>query len=156
MIILDLDNCIADDGWRIPKIDWEHENPDVRYWRYHSLAPFDTAGNHDLLDRAREEGCVISTARPAHYKCATVEWLKRIAGLQPLAILMREPYDHRPSVHLKRSHVEIVRGTSSYEKITAAFDDRPDVVQMYRMNGIVAEVRSIHDLCAYTRPQEKT
>ena len=36
-IILDLDNCIADDQWRISRINWQHKDPMRRYHDYHSL-----------------------------------------------------------------------------------------------------------------------
>ncbi len=159
MIILDLDNCIADDGWRISKIDWNFDDPNMRYHRYHSLAPFDTAANHDLIERARQEGYVISTARPIFYRHSTEEWLKRLICVKPMGVFMRGIGDHRKSVELKKDHLVIAREIQHLapsKGVGAAFDDRPDVVSMYIEQGIPAFVRKIHDLCAYTRPQEKT
>ena len=70
VIILDLDNCIADDSWRIPKINWAAEDPLNRYHDYHSLSGFDTAHNHDLYINTRCD-IVIFTARPIMYRALT-------------------------------------------------------------------------------------
>jgi hypothetical protein len=156
IIILDLDNCIADDRHRIPHIRWKMLDPDRRYHDYHMLSAWDEPGNHDLWQDTPHD-IVVFTARPVAFSTMTREWLRR-QGIRPREILMRNPNDHRPSVALKRT--QLLWLTSYYgvklTDIAAAYDDRLDVVEMYRDRGLHAEVRAIHDLCAYTRPQETT
>lgn len=154
-IILDLDNTIADDSWRIPKINWQKKDPFERYHEYHSLSGFDRAGNKDLFKGTKHD-IIILTARPVHYSAITMEWLNR-QHIKPFALLMRNNNDHCPSVELKRKQMGWLTHLYNVpvELIHCAYDDRPDVVQMYLEHGVVAEVRSIHNVCAYTAPKEE-
>jgi hypothetical protein len=154
VIILDLDNCIADDKWRIPRINWQTDNPLWRYHDYHSLSGFDNAHNHELYINTRHD-IVIFTARPIMYQAITQEWLKR-HGVGYAMLLMRDMEDHSHSVELKQKQLNALFENTDVKAadIVAAFDDRPDVVQMYRKFGIPAEIRFVHDVCAYTKPKE--
>lgn len=148
MIILDLDNCISDDGWRIPRIRWDDPNPSRRYDEYHSLCGFDQTGNQDIYERT-VHGIIILTARPNSVYWITVEWLRR-AGIVAEQILMREENQHGPSVELKRDQLlSLPKFGIPLSDIWMAYDDRPDVVEMYKDHGISAEVRAIHskDAC---------
>lgn len=147
--ILDLDNTIANDSWRIPRINWQLSG-DRRYHDYHSLAPFDQLGNAHLLQA--EEQILIFTARPVTYRAATEEWLKR-NGVQFKHLLMRNKDDVRHSVELKSAQLFwLAEYNVGLSQITSAFDDRQDVVDMYRRAGINAQCIRIHDVCAYTHP----
>ncbi len=157
VIILDLDNTIADDSWRISRINWQHENPERRYHDYHSLSAWDKPGNVELFSDLRsDQKIAIFTARPVAYRAITEEWLKR-NGVPASILIMRNPEDVRHSKHLKRSHLHwlLAYYDIRYEDIEAAYDDREDVVEMYREFGIKAEVKFIHDICAYTNPNNK-
>lgn len=152
--ILDLDNCISDDGWRISRIDWHQTNLDRRYHDYHSLAPFDLLGNGQLVCTPCD--IAIFTARPVSYRAATEEWLRRNA-IRSQYLIMRNDGNHMPSDMLKRQQVEWLvahYGVGLYD-IEMAFDDRPEVVEMYKSLGIKAEVAAIHNLCAYSKPGYK-
>lgn len=144
MIILDLDNCISNDAWRIPMIDYSKKHFE-RYHDYHSLAPFDEVCNTDLFT-ATSLNIVVATARPIIYKVATLEWLKR-KGIDPMLLLMREK-EGVSSVELKRQFThEIFRMFDARPPdIVCAYDDRQDIVDMYRSLGINAEVRAIHSI----------
>lgn len=150
MIILDLDNCIADDGWRIQHINWQLKDPDRRYHDYHLLAAFDECKNVHLFNG--REDIIILTARPITFKAATVEWLFR-NNVWHKHLLMRNVGDHRPSVKLKEAQLgwltEYAVGLSDIE---LAVDDRPDVLEMYARYGIPTKLCSIHSVCAYTMP----
>lgn len=154
-IILDLDNCIADDAWRIPRINWQKSNPLDRYHDYHSLSGFDLAGNYDLVLGAYEaqRDIIIFTARPVQYHALTVEWLRR-NNVEFKHLIMRNNNDHRSSLHLKRTMLQWLPDLYGvpWNEVGAAYDDRPDVVEMFRKHGIPAEVRAIHNVCAYTPP----
>jgi hypothetical protein len=149
--ILDLDNCIADDGWRIPRIQWQHKDLDRRYHEYHQLAAFDLLGNGRLL--ATPHDIAVFTARPVAYRAMTEEWLKRNC-IRPKVLMMRNNGEHKPSVILKAQHLDWLINFNGYrlEDILDAYDDRPDVVEMYRTAGINAHVAAIHDVCAMTPP----
>lgn len=154
VIILDLDNCIADDSWRIPKINWAAEDPLNRYHDYHSLSGFDTAHNHDLYINTRCD-IVIFTARPIMYRALTEEWLRR-HGVGYQLLMMRDMDDHTPSLDLKRKQLMALFNNTDIRSgdIVGAFDDRPDVVAMYATFGIPSQVKFVHDVCAYTKPVE--
>jgi len=146
--ILDLDNTISNDEWRISQIDWSTSDPKLRYHRYHQLSHADKAGNHDLFVN---KSVVIFTARPEKYRDITIEWLAANA-IDAAMVLMRCEGDHRPSKELKLAMFKHLRGFYSMAEIEGAYDDREDVVQMYRSLGLNAHVRALHDTCAYTRP----
>lgn len=154
-IILDLDNCIADDEWRIPRINWQHKDPMRRYHDYHSLSGFDRAGNKDLFQKTKHD-IIILTARPVHYAPITMEWLNR-QHIKPFALIMRNNDDHVPSVDLKRKQMGWLTHLYNIDvkDIVCAYDDRMDVVEMYLQHGVIAEVRSIHDTCSYTNPNKE-
>lgn len=109
-VILDLDNCCADDAWRIPQIDWTATDPDARYHVYHALGFYD--GPAQLPERLKQlidARCIdqlhIVTSRPARYRQATESWLRAngVYDIAPVVTLnMRPAFDHRPSPDVKR------------------------------------------------------
>lgn len=153
--IFDLDNCLANDAWRIPRIAWDEEDLDARYHAYHTLGAFDSAANRSALHAhvSAAHRIVISTARPSNLRAATHEWLRRRLKLEPWALFMRPHGDHRPSVVLKSDHLNgLLRGGVRLHQIEHAYDDRPDVVAMYAERGVPATVLCVHSVCAYTPP----
>ena len=154
MIILDIDNCIADDAWRIPRINFQHADPDRRYHDYHALAPWDKRGNEALF--LNREDIAIFTARPVAFFAPTAEWLQR-NGVRWQHLLMRNAGDHRHSVELKAQQLRwlLVHYDVEPQDIECAYDDREDVCAMYREAGLKAERRWIHSVCAHTAPMVK-
>lgn len=144
--ILDLDNCIANDEWRIQFIDWNEQDMNKRYEKYHSCSFNDQIGNTHLL--RTEHDIVISTARPECYRATTIAWLDS-KNIDCVSLFMRPDGDHRHSVDLKRDHLKLIASIHGADNIADAYDDRPDVVKMYMDNGIVAHVHAIHSLDAY-------
>lgn len=160
-VIFDLDNCISDDGWRIDKIDWSKSVEEGRYDAYHAAASEDKPGNLGILRHHVYLGreLVFLTARPVAFYRATCEWLARHLGLDDTStytLLMREPGDHRPSVELKRAMLDILHHYNlPIQSIVAAYDDRPDVVEMYAAAGIPgARQLWVHKLDAYAPPSK--
>ena len=154
-VILDLDNCIADDSWRIPRINWQKANPMERYHDYHSLSAWDRLSNARVAhDPAFSY--IIFTARPVLYRAITEEWLQRW-GVFYDHLIMRNNDDHRPSVELKSKMLNWLpeHYGIKLDQIEAAYDDREDVVDMYRINGVNGQLLSIHDVCAYTNPNKE-
>lgn len=148
-IILDLDNCIANDGWRIPHIHWDTQDPVKRYHDYHSLAPWDNVGNEDLWTD-QPHAIIILTSRPETWRVQTEEWLRR-NEIKHEVLLMRAENEYDPSWVVKQNQVLdlMMLGYKIPQDIIAAFDDRPEVVAMYKSIGIPAEVRSLHNVSAY-------
>lgn len=148
MIIVDLDNCIADDGWRIKDIRWQHADPMRRYHHYHMLSAWDNLGNVDIA--LSDEPRTIFTARPILMRTITEEWLRR-KKVNYTFLIMRNDSDHRPSTEVKKSMLDGLFFHYGVFKsdIRMAFDDRPEIIEMYRSQDIPAELRKIHDEDAY-------
>lgn len=155
-IIVDLDNCIANDAWRIPKINWQKSNPMDRYHEYHSLSGFDEVGNLDIFAEHPDTATIVFTARPVLYHAVTEEWLRR-KNIPYEFLVMRNNNDHKPSLELKRTMLNWLPHVYGVplEDIVAAYDDRPDVVEMYKTHGLKAYKRELHNVCAYTNPSTK-
>jgi uncharacterized HAD superfamily protein len=151
MIIVDLDNCIADDGWRIPKILWSKKNPNERYQDYHQLSAFDEVRNEKIA--YADEPKIILTARPVSFHAITEEWLRR-KEIQYKHLLMRNVNDFRLSWKVKETHVDWLPRYYDVplSSIRMAYDDHPEIGNMYRRMGIPFTQMKIHNLDAYKSP----
>lgn len=148
MIIVDLDNCVADDEHRIKHIQWQHTDPMRRYHDYHMLAAWDNVGNIDIA--LSDEPRSIFTARPIMFRAMTEEWLRR-KRIEYTALIMRNNDDHRPSEQVKEGMLLMLLSHYGVNKadIRKAYDDRPEIIAMYERHGIRAELRRIHNDDAY-------
>lgn len=149
VVIYDLDNCISDDAWRIPMIDWSGDNF-TKYFNYHSLAGFDNVKNKSVIQMYEHLTAVIMTARPVVFRALTEEWLKR-NNVAHDVLCMRNAMDHRSSVEVKRDMVDAVFEHLQIgpADIVVALDDRPEIIAMYKSLGITARVLKVHDVDAY-------
>ena len=151
--ILDLDNCISDDSWRIKTIDWSKSKPKARYHKYHTLCGFDEAKNHELFqDLGETEGIVIFTARPQYVEIQTREWLKR--NVAPFChLFMRPNNSDAGSADLKEQflHSFAKYFPLSLDSISVAYDDRQEVIDMYRSYGVNAIRKEIHQQNAFKK-----
>lgn len=152
--IFDLDNCISADAWRIPRINWHTASPDLRYAGYHAACGQDEMGNADtFFEVIRTHTPIFFTARPTDVREQTLKWLTDVVGVEDPILFMRNKGDHRHSVQLKREQLDwLFHEQIRFSDVKLAYDDRPDVVEMYRSVGIDAHVLAIHDVCAYTPP----
>ncbi len=143
-IIVDLDNCISDDEWRLEHIDHNEKEPFIKYHAYHSLAGFDKLRNN-LLFKTNKCEVVILTSRPMMYAHVTMEWLKR-NNIKPHAVLMRPSGDLSSSVDLKRKQLSLLVHSHRIKQseIKCAYDDRIDVIDMYKAEGLAAQRMSIY------------
>lgn len=148
--ILDLDNCLADDSWRIRTINWQKRgNP--RYQEYHLLCGFDSAHNLSLTLGRHEN--ILLTGRPNLVRGITKEWLER-HHVSYAWLLMRNNSCEVSSVELKEQMLgwlDVHYDIQPFQ-IESAYDDHPAIVEMYARRGLNAFRRSIHGLDAYTRP----
>jgi len=135
MILIDIDGCISDDRWRLPLIDHTAQDP----WHdYHVAAEHDEPANLHVIT----EPAIALTAMPARYAEIRRRWLRQHAPAV-VRVVMRPDGDHSSSPILKRNMLRFVRGQFPSERIRAAYDDRADVVSMYRRAGINAEVLAV-------------
>lgn len=144
-ILVDLDNTISDDRWRLDRIRHKDQDPESRYHDYHLLAAFDDCCNRKLFE-VRNTKTIVMTSRPETYKAMTREWLLR--NDVPLAMLfMRPKYNYDPSPKLKKSFVNVLNTLYGVRnsQIFAAYDDRQDVIDAYESIGIPARRVAIHD-----------
>lgn len=155
VIICDIDNCIANDAWRIPSINWAKQG-DPRYHDYHSLSGFDTFEPF-ALDCTPADRIVFMTARPTHYQALTEHWLKRVAGVAEFDLLMR-PDGHRDtSPQIKEMQLGwLLEPSLMYDvqlsDIVAAHDDHQGVIDMYLKHGLPAKRIAIHNVNAFYDP----
>lgn len=140
--IIDLDNCISDDGWRMPMIN--PAEPDIfkRYHPYHRLMARDYYKNQQVVP---DNGILIFTARPNFYRSQTETWL-RANKINVTHLIMRNDDDHRSSVDVKRAMLlNLAHYDISLQQITLAVDDHYPVIQMYREHKINAVNVFIHE-----------
>lgn len=165
--IWDLDNCLSDDRHRIPLIRWAEADSVARYAEYHAPCGDDAPGNLDVFAdfRARGIAPIFLTGRPLHVEQQTRDWIHKHLGIKPdwirkqlglvePVLVMRNWQDRRRSVDVKREMVSwLWHYGVARNDIVAAFDDRADIVAMYRNEFLFdASPLRIHDVCAYTNP----
>jgi hypothetical protein len=148
LAIFDLDGCLSNDAWRQSYIGLVQS--EGRYDYYHQNLEHDTPliQGVEILAKHVLEGrrIIFITARPLKFGTATHKWIKERLNLKngDYIIYMRPSGDNRGSVELKRDVVQrlkkSVHSSKGAESIYIAYDDRDDVVNMYREEGIYAWV----------------
>lgn len=149
-IIFDIDNCIADDRARIPLID--HAAPADRRWTaYHAGCNLDPAANLIVLAAAitlirHDDGRILfHTGRPEFVRGQTEWWLNKHVEMQGLQweLRMRPPArEAECTVALKRWQLGQARRAG--RRPVMAFDDREDIVAMYREENVAGIRLAIH------------
>lgn len=142
--IWDIDNCLFDDKWRAPLIDW-HLTGNARYRRYNDQMLADTAHHQAEFEfMCRFTTPVFFTGRCAEYKAKTLILLKRHFGQDAPYMFMRSDEDPSTPVALKHKMLMQCQRDVGAGNIIAAFDDIPAIVDMYRANGIAGCVLQIN------------
>lgn len=130
MIVFDIDGTLADATHRLHHIqkkpkDWE---------AFYSLAPMDRPiwpVIETLVALADRQPIELWTGRRESLRAETVRWLQQfIHDVHRFTIRMRADGDHREDYDVKREFVE------RYGKPWLVFEDRTQVVKMYRSLGI--------------------
>jgi hypothetical protein len=151
-IILDIDNCISNDGWRIRYIDWDLKH-DARWQRYHERAGYDFPKNRHLVrEKHPTEFVLFLTGRPESQREYTERWLEKNylpKGREYKLMMRRERDVGIGSVELKRRMLLV--GVLITD-VVAAYDDRADIIEMYKEYGINATVLAIHNKDPYAPP----
>jgi hypothetical protein len=162
-VIFDIDNCLADDEWRLKYIDWSCSDLEARYAQYHAKSYADKPANLDKLARhvARGHRLTFFTSRPVSIETQTRGWIEHALGIEaPMYdLFMRNSGDHRHGVDVKQEMLRhLANPNHGYvfsnvpRDIVCAYDDREDIVRMYASHGIMARRLAIHERCALTPP----
>jgi hypothetical protein len=140
-IILDLDNCISDDGWRIPYI-YPTLTGFKKYHDYHSLSAFDEIKNTFIIGDNFGSEIIIFTGRPQIYHMITIEWLNR-KDIVPFLLFMRPEGNNDNNVKLKYDYLQQLTDDMR-GNIVCAYDDNYEVINMYKHHNIPARLIQIH------------
>lgn len=136
--IFDIDGCISDDEWRLPMIKKEGDD---RYRDYHAAAeqdrPLPQGANRLKHHIHVGHKIVFITARPDYMRIATGDWLRKHFPLinTPIMLMRDDDEEGIGAVVIKCQRLVELRNTHKGE-IVAAYDDRPDIIEMYLSNGI--------------------
>lgn len=137
--IWDIDNCLFDDQWRTPAIEW-HKTGNARYERYNKLMLSDPVKHQAEFNLIRKIAVpVFFTGRCEIYKNMTLQQLA--VGLDVIAptIYMRKDNENASPADVKQRMLkEFLECGHKVTDIFAAFDDLPSIVDMYRSHGIPA------------------
>jgi hypothetical protein len=152
VVIFDLDGCVSDDRWRqnlIPTPDVTDQEARAHAWdSYHAECdkdPLLPSGSAILRDHIRSGHLILfCTGRTINVGEKSASWITANFGITPdaFSILMRKAGDHRPADVLKKEFAEyiLMNSKNNGQPVIAAYDDREDVVEMYRSLGINAAV----------------
>jgi len=156
IVIWDLDNCLCDDRHRIPLIRPEARTRHEVWRAYHAACVRDAPGDLGVWHRwlTMMVRPIFITSRPFAHFLDTANWLNYYLGIEvgPSTLLMRPNFNHDSSVEVKRALLGRVR----IGDVTAAYDDREDILQMYRAAGINNAIQlRIHD-AQYPSLQQRT
>jgi len=120
--LFDIDGTVSDDRWR------RHLMPN---WdAYHAGSGEDLPVNQHLIDQHAEAGhrIVFITARPEALKNQTKQWLDKNFPNLWYDLLMRPQGNGLGSAELKLKLLE----DAGYTNVQYAYDDRADVIEMYK------------------------
>lgn len=130
--LFDIDGTLADLSHRLPHIQKTPKDWDAFFDACGDDAPIPhIIGLAQTLSRSAH--IVYVSGRSKRVETATLEWLARHL-LPPGRLYMREDGDHRPDHKIKLELLAQLRG-DGYQPIMA-FDDRNQVVEMWRAAGI--------------------
>jgi hypothetical protein len=129
--IVDLDSTVSDDVWRQWMIVPDEPDSNEKYHAYHVHCDRDYVINRHIVDESPVP-VVFLTARPEYLRKKTTDWLAA-NKLKHLSLLMRSNSDHTPSPEMKKRALSSI---ARFHTVERAYDDRPDIVAMYRAQGI--------------------
>jgi NLI interacting factor-like phosphatase len=130
-IIFDLDGTIADIRHRLHFVKQKPKD----WVSFLDACPDDALNEHvyELYRRCDPAEVIICSGRNESHREQTIAWLVK-HGIGFNALLMRQNKDYRPDTVIKLEMLVQIR--ASQMKPILAIDDRPDVVRMWRRNGV--------------------
>jgi len=149
IVVINIDGCISDDRWRRARVP-EGANQPEHFAHYHAGASDDPPlhfGSAILMNHiANGDFIVFATGRYAKEAESTAAWISRNFRIEPVtdfSILMRADEDQRPVVEVKREFAAYLNNSFCQQKgmkVVAAYDNRRDVVEVYREAGFESTI----------------
>jgi hypothetical protein len=149
LAIFNLDGCVSDDRWRRAYVPSDPKTQ-ADFGAYYQRADMDStlvAGSAILANHiANGDFIVFATGRPNALADKSCQWISANFGIQPskdFIVLLRGDGDDRSAADLKKDFLDFLKNKFCVERsltIVAAYDNRRDVVQMYRDAGIDATI----------------
>lgn len=144
VVLFDLDHTVSDAVWRddcLPKLhgsmSWDQIN--AAWDEYHSGLQFDRPCS-DMVGLANAlyataYNVIGLTARPERWRAVTNGWLME-HNVMIEDVLMRPDDDFSPAPECKMKLVEGRFGKDFHEVVAMLFDDRDDIVELFRGRGV--------------------
>lgn len=143
LALFDLDGCVSNDRWRRHHQPTGKTAPPEAYDSYNIGCAYDEPANVQCVieEMAQQRLITFVTARPEKWRPQTHSWLdKHFSGWHTL--LMRPDGNVARSPQLKEQLIlEHLAATKA--KVAVAYDDRDDVIAMYRALGFDARLLEI-------------
>ncbi len=135
IFIFDIDGTIADLTHRLHFISDKPKNWGRFYGGCDLDDPIDSVIS--VMESLRRAGYEIwhFTGRTESVRCKTMCWLIRHTGYKGEPVVMRENGDYRQDYIVKQEMLDRMLDVDR-ERIVGVFDDRQQVVDMWRRNGI--------------------
>jgi FMN phosphatase YigB (HAD superfamily) len=131
-VIFDIDGTLADNSHRLHflkgKKNWELFFSGLE----NDTLIRETAELFKELCATKKYDMLLVSGRPNRYKVKTEKWL-RLNGIYYQELFLRGDNDKRPDYIVKQEMLGEIRKNYSVE---FAFDDKPQVVEMWKKNGI--------------------
>lgn len=139
-VIFDIDGTLADVEHRRRFVDGTTGKKDFKTFYEHMVNDTPLTTTIGLCNMLQLHGwpIIFCTGRPERYRVITEKWLKNMGILAPVdttTLYMRpEGQDYAPDYKVKEEMLEQLLSKGYAPKM--AFDDRDQVVQMWRRRGI--------------------
>ena len=134
--IFDIDGTIADLTHRLHFISGETKDWDTFYKACYNDAPiFEVITVARALHDAGHR-IVYSTGRTSAVYEFTKKWLVKYRLPQTERLYMRPDGDHREDSVVKSEILDVINADYANEKLGGIFEDRQQVVDMYRARGV--------------------
>jgi hypothetical protein len=136
LYIFDIDGTLADLSHRLHFITGENKDWHTFYKACYADSPI-----FDVITIARalsDAGHIVvyATGRSTLVYNETIDWLKKYRLPNPQRVYMRPEGDHKEDVVVKLTLLDMINSDYANEKLGGIFEDRQQVVDMYRARGL--------------------
>ena len=135
--IFDLDGTLADISHRLHFIEGNKKDWDAFYDACSEDIPIKKTISLLINLYYADNNIIILSGRSDAVKEKTMKWLKDNLSVVFFTLYMRKTGDHRPDVEVKQEWLDEWLKHHKKEEISIVFEDRKQVVDMWRKNKIV-------------------
>jgi FMN phosphatase YigB (HAD superfamily) len=132
-VIFDLDNTLV----ALKDEEALHKNRHEAFAKEVEQAPEIKKNVKKINKDAKKEKTIILTARSAHYKPETKDWLKK-HGVDYDKLIMRPTKDTKTTDKKLKEHL-LKKDIEPHYKVKKAYDDKAKNVKMFKKHGIKAK-----------------